>query len=92
MEDNIKPERDRVIFLLQRDCPYCENAKTDFKEQIDKGIIDVIYADDPVGKEILTQIQISKVPACLIFKAVDKKYDYCTEEEKKVQTETKQNP
>ncbi|MEM4057864.1 MAG: hypothetical protein QXZ12_03930 [Thermoplasmata archaeon] len=80
---------DKVIFLLQHDCPYCEKAIIDFKVPIEKGIINVIYTDEPESKEILEQIKVSRVPACLIFRAVDKKYDYCTEEEKRAQTEQK---
>jgi len=83
-EQNVEP--DRVIFLFKKGCAYCESATRDFKEQIDKGMIEVVYAEEPKGKEILEHISITKVPACLIFRALDKKYDYCTEEEKNVQT------
>ncbi|MEM0325083.1 MAG: hypothetical protein QXX42_01855 [Thermoplasmatales archaeon] len=81
----MEEKKDKIIFLLQKNCVFCEQAKMDFKEPIEKGIIEIVYADEPKGQEILKQIVISKVPACIIFKAVENKYDYCSEEEKKAQ-------
>ena len=80
-EDNSK----KVIMVVQEGCPYCAKAQEDYKEDIEEGKIVVKEVHQPDSQEMLRALKIRKVPACVIYDEKNKKYEYCSEEERQRQ-------
>jgi len=75
----------KVIMVVQEGCPYCAKAQEDYKEDIEKGKIIVKEVHQPDSQEMLRALKIRKVPACVIYDEKNKKYEYCSEEERQRQ-------
>jgi len=87
MEEDIKETDNskKVIMVVQEGCPYCAKAQEDYKEDINQGKIVVKEVHQPDSQEMLKALKIRKVPACVIYDEKNKKYEYCSEEERRRQ-------
>ncbi len=83
------PDDDLQVFLILVDgCPYCEQAKKVFENEIKTGKIKLLKFDEPkVANEITKQLTITKVPACVIEDKKEKRYYYCSKNEELKQKE-----